>query len=105
MQHKKIEQDTLTFEYGQNWLIDRMLALFPPKYVNKNGVCSGLSNMAMQAILADDLERFDKRLRLLHAIDVRDLKKWVEMEANSMAKKDITEEEKLLMDLRAFFLG
>ena len=47
----------------QKWLIMRMTALdYKP---NPDGVCYGISHMAMQAILAKEVDQFYRRLQLI----------------------------------------
>lgn len=50
---------------GQRWLKDHLSA---QGYKVDKGICFGISNIVVQAILAKDLETFDARLRLLHSI-------------------------------------
>ena len=53
---------------GQDWLMLRMQSLgYKP---NAEGVCFGVAHMAAIAILADDCDEFDERLRRISKIFV-----------------------------------
>ena len=57
---------------GQTWFIERMKAL---NYTaDEGGCCYGMSYMAMQAFLAQDMETFNARLHAIQAIPLEDYK-------------------------------
>ncbi|MCE0722480.1 ankyrin repeat domain-containing protein [Legionella resiliens] len=51
---------------GQSWLMERMQCL--GYHTDPDGVCYGLAYMAVQAILANDLDTFNRRLSLIAKI-------------------------------------
>lgn len=95
---------------GQHWLVERMQALgYPAEY---EGVCFGVANMTMQAILANDLATFNERLHLLNRIPPNELDKKINAVKDKiklLAKEEIetslTQEERLLISIPAFMDG
>lgn len=61
---------------NQKWLLDRMAATgYKP---NPAGVCYGIANMVMQALLAGEFPQFYRRLQLINAIPVDEMEKRIE---------------------------
>src|SRR3990167_328417 len=61
--------------YGQDWLIDRAKQIGP---INKEGICTGVANMGMQAILARYLRTFDQRLINIESIEINHFKQTID---------------------------
>lgn len=51
---------------GQAWIVQLMKSLGYKS--DSGGICFGLAHMAMQAILVNDLDTFDRRLQVIHGI-------------------------------------
>jgi len=96
--------------FAQTWYMDRMRAL--GYSVNRMGQCYGMSQMAIQAFLANDMETFNTRLQIIYNMPLEDfendfanlkdqrqqfLDKGQEASANKINEK--------IIDLYAFFDG
>ncbi|MFZ4076948.1 MAG: ankyrin repeat domain-containing protein [Legionellaceae bacterium] len=60
--------------HGQGWFIKRMKAL--GYNADSEGMCYGLSSMALQAFLAEDIETFNERLNRIHELSEHDFKQY-----------------------------
>ena len=83
---------------GQDWLIDRMIAL---EYESDaEGICFGFSYMVMQAVLAGEFNQFYRRLQLINDIPVEKIKERMEQIKAKQAAlvKDIKIENSKLFD-------
>ncbi|MBV8802658.1 MAG: ankyrin repeat domain-containing protein [Gammaproteobacteria bacterium] len=77
-------------EVGQKWIIHLMNEF---GYKVKTGICFGIANMAMQAIIANDLDTFQKRIRFLKTLTPQKI--------NELKEK----KNKESIDIYAFFDG
>lgn len=80
--------------------------------INMIGMCFGLSHMAMQAFLADDMKTFNERLQAIYTTPVEDFKNDFqslrEKQKQLLAegkKNDANEITKKIVDMLAFFDG
>jgi hypothetical protein len=98
---------------GQKWLKDHLKT---QGYKIDKGICFGLSSMAMQAMLSNDLEKFDARLRLIHSISPDQLSERIKEVNNKIVvfrKSDqltpideiLSDEERLLISIPPFMDG
>src|SRR5690349_11968077 len=106
---------------GQDWLLDKMTRAGYD--VNKEGICAGLDSMAVQALLAKEIENFNKRLSTIENLSNEELDLIKQMESSQRATtfpstsvSGNTQEEKRskpeasdtrykLTDIRIFFEG
>lgn len=73
--------------------------------VDKNGLCFGYAHMGMQAILAGEVARFDRRIELLGLIEPADLEQKI---IDIKAKKESgfsPEDESIILEIPAFIQG
>ncbi|MDX1837286.1 ankyrin repeat domain-containing protein [Legionella taurinensis] len=66
----------MTIPVGQKWLVERMQGLGYKSC--KPGICHGIAHMALHAILADETEKFDKRLNFMSNLSPLDLLTYVD---------------------------
>ena len=78
-------QPKLSEQYHQNILIEKMNDA--GYEVNKEGMCYGISTMAMQAFLAEDMASFDKRIETI--VGLKGIKSNLSNISDSMLKTDI----------------
>lgn len=101
---------------NQGWIIERMEALKYP--FNPEGVCFGIANMAVQAILANDLATYNARLELINSIPKEELGNAIDevyKKSSSLSKLAkskgvnveslLSERERLLISIPPFFTG
>jgi ankyrin repeat protein len=95
---------------GQSWYIDRMRALGYD--ANPGGCCYGLTQMSMQAFLANDLNTFLARLKEINSIslsdfrndfsDLKEKQQKLRIAGNVQSADKINQ---LIVDIKAFFEG
>src|SRR3989344_1661439 len=74
--------------------------------VDENGMCFGFACMGMQAILADDLETYNRRLEALEKIPLENLVSDIDnIKKKVRAKQSLTEDEEIILSIPAFFDG
>ena len=78
-------QPELSEQYHQNILIEKMNDA--GYEVNKEGMCYGISTMAMQAFLAEDMASFDKRIETI--VGLKEIKSNLSNISDSKLKTDI----------------
>src|SRR3990167_1429518 len=96
----------IRYHFNQGLLIELMRKL--GYEVSNKGICYGIANMGMQAILADDIDTFVKRSDLLYQIKEANLPIYslVKYTKTRTAKQqNLTELDKLILDIPAFFDG
>lgn len=92
--------------YSQRWLIDRIKALDYP--INEIGICNGIAKMAMLAILANDSNRFARRLQLIHQIPIENFAEHIEKIRNSdpqLRSQYGADDWEIVREIPAFFDG
>jgi uncharacterized protein len=94
-------QNRVEFE-KQDWFIERMQKLgYKP---DSKGVCFGIAHMGMQAVLANDIETFDRRIKKIHEISADELGNEIEkVRLKSKNKETLTEDEEIILSIPAFF--
>lgn len=93
-----------TRQSGQAWIIDRMQVL---NYEgNLEGVCFGFAHMALQTILAEDLETFMHRMVMLIENNPRILAARIdEVRIKIKGEQALNQQEKAILEIPAFLKG
>ncbi len=106
-----IDQKIDTRKSGQRWLMEKINAVGGYD-VRKIGLCDGISRMATQAFLADDLKNFNACLQTIYEIPLDDFKndfanlKQKEHQFLKEGQQDNADEVRnTIVDLMAFFDG
>ena len=99
---------------SQHWLIDKMMELeedgsyFQPGNIAeyKTGLCLGVSCMALQAFMTNNMEDFDRRLDLIDSMPIKDFKHSIkEIFLNKESANLDNNDEILKLEIQAFFDG
>ena len=85
---------------NQSWYIDRMKAA--GYTLDDGGHCFGLTHMAMQAFLAEDMQSFNDRLSVIERTPIEDFENDF---ANLRNKDDAKKTTKTIINMLAFFDG
>ena len=85
---------------NQSWYIDRMKAA--GYTLDDGGHCFGLTHMAMQAFLAEDMQSFNDRLSVIERTPIEDFENDF---ANLRNKDDAKKTTKTIVNMLAFFDG
>ncbi len=105
MQAQRYDQRIPWMPGGQQWFIGLMRNL---GYQGDEGVCFGVSHMALQAALAGEMDKFNSRFDLIQTYVNRpaELKNDIEEAKKAViTKKPLTELQEKLLDIQAFFDG
>jgi len=77
--------------------------------INENGMCHGFSSMAMQAILARDIQTYNSRLAVLEGIYTNSLATAIDRIKDKIknvnTRTRLTPEEEIILSIPAFFDG
>jgi ankyrin repeat protein len=98
-----ITADDIELPQGQNWFIQRMLAM---GYKDEDGQCFGTSIMAAQAFVAEDFERFEHRLRVISQLEAPLFELYKHFQFNNKElERNIGGEEISYLEINAYFDG
>ena len=91
------------------WLVNRMQALGYKS--EEEGICFGVALMAMHAILANNLDRFNRRLEVIASIPLEEFRKKIEeaqaaqLARHKASNKSHRLQDELILEIPAFFDG
>lgn len=102
--------DSMPIQQDSQWFIPLMQSLGYP--IDKEGMCFGLAQMAMQASLCEEQDKFNDRLAFLHQYCESENTNQLKIDLDAVRQKlkadktaSLSEREQALIEVAAFFDG